>query len=73
MISTFESGLKAMAVMFLRFSKGKVYDLLLEVGFEYAATEETCRKTHFTRSKTETRFPTGLRTQFPSGVKMTFP
>jgi len=29
--------------------------------------------THFTRSKTDTLFPTGLSTLFPSGVKSTFP
>ena len=29
--------------------------------------------THFTRSKTDTRFPTGLSTELPSGVKRTFP
>ena len=29
--------------------------------------------THFTRSKTDTRFPTGLITELPSGVKRTFP
>lgn len=29
LMSTFESGLKAIQAMFFRFSKGKVYDLLL--------------------------------------------
>ena len=29
--------------------------------------------THLTRSKRETRFPTGLKTEFPSGVKTILP
>lgn len=69
--NTFESGLKAIAATFLRFSKAKVCDLLLlKVNTIRTRPNGT---THLTRSKTETLFPTGLRTEFPSGVKTMFP
>ena len=34
---------------------------------------EERRESHFTKSKTETRFPTGRMREFPSGVNMMFP
>ena len=69
--STLASGLSAIATMFLRFSNGKVYDLLLEwVRRRYAAGSDI---THLTRSKSDTLFPTGLSTEFPSGVNTMLP
>ena len=68
---TFASGLRAITATFLRFSKGNVRDLLL-VRVRTAGNAERSA-THLTRSKTETRFPTGLRTEFPSGVNTMFP
>ena len=67
---TVESGLRAIAAMFLRFSNAKVRDLLL-LWVRKSTTIES--STYLTRSNTDTRFPTGLRTEFPSGVNSTFP
>lgn len=78
---TCPSGERAIHATFFRFSKGSVRDLLLVISAVYivallrgAASFSTCRiATHFTRSNTLTRFPTGLSTEFPSGVKTTLP
>lgn len=75
LMSTFASGLRAMTAMFFRFSKAKVDDLLLHHPFQ-ASDHDVLKKTeatHLTRSKTETLFPTGLKTEFPSGVNTTLP
>jgi hypothetical protein len=66
--------------MFLRFSNASVRDLLLAGGKCWQSAFHPSRNhgregigTDFTRSKTETRFPTGLMTELPSGVNTTLP
>jgi len=74
LIKMLPSGLKAMAAMFLRFSKAKVDDLLLENIVRILTDfSDNVNTTHFTKSKTETRLPTGLNRLLPSGVKRIFP
>ncbi len=68
-----ESGLNASAAMFLLFSKANVLDLLLEGAIQPTQTYTRISAAHLTKSKTETRLPTGLRMELPSGVKTTFP
>lgn len=64
-----------MAAMFFLFSNGSVLDLLLPIGRRKKSTKSRQRKTptNLTRSKTATRFPTGLSKLLPSGVKRTLP
>lgn len=56
-----------MQAMFFRFSNPSVLDLLLRL------SDVTRLETHLTRSKMETRLPTGESTLLPSGVNKTFP
>lgn len=76
-MSTFESGLIAIAAIFLRFSNGNVYDWFLKWSKVCSMTMMRMRTstvvTNFTRSNTETRLPTGLSTELPSEVKRMFP
>jgi hypothetical protein len=71
-------GDRAILIMFFLFSKGMVNDRLLR-GLEQIKRsfgyfkEKSNEFAHFTKSNTETRFPTGLNTEFPSGVKSRFP
>jgi len=81
-INTFPSGDNAIERIFFRFSKGKVRDLFLNWpqakikrlnDVEEAVVELELSVAYPTKSKTDTRFPTGLRIELPSGVKTTFP
>lgn len=69
---TLESGLSAIAAIFFLFSKENVNDLLLK-NRELVKEGYIDSKTYFTRSKTDTRFPTGLSSEFPSGVNIMLP
>ena len=77
LMSTFESGLKAIQAMFFRFSKGKVYDLLLlthRIGISTVNSDwRVDSATYLTRSKAECLFPTGLNTVLLSDVKTMLP
>lgn len=70
---TFPSGLRAIAAIFFRFSTGSVRDLLLGKSVVLQDLSYTIRCTYFTKSNTDTRFPTGLSSVLPSGVKRMFP
>lgn len=74
--STFPSGERAIDCTFFRFSNGRVRDLLLDSIHNISGYSTDYTKwgaAHFTRSKTDTLFPTGLSTEFPSGVNTTLP
>lgn len=69
--SKFPSGERAIQEIFFLFSYDNVLDLLL---FHQLSSPLKMRSaTYLTRSKTDTRLPTGDRTEFPSGVNTTFP
>ena len=88
-ITSVESGDKAIAVMFIVLSTGRVSDLLLKIktitclqinyfGFPFLnciviLLEQNIWHTHFFRSKIEILLPTGLITEFPSAVNDRLP
>lgn len=68
-------GERSRQAIFVLCEKGSVYDLLLYIAVRYLVVCQLSKRAipYFTRSKTETLFPTGESKHVPSGVKSRFP